>query len=130
MPNKLRAIDPEVLELACKDGTVFVSNKLQGRIFSEINGTFVHNFVEKLAADPDPVNFNNIGGNSLWPAPEGGDFAYNYPDRSDYDKMALVCLGQAVSKISAKRAAAKLASDFDTLDDELGHYLAGIEKNR
>ncbi len=54
----------------------------------------------------------------------------NYPDRSDYDKMALVCLGQAVSKISAKRAAAKLASDFDTLDDQLGHYLAGIEENR
>ena len=55
----------------------------------------------------------------------------NYPDRSDYDKMTLVCLGQAVSKISAKRAAAKLASDFDTLDDQLGNYLAGIEeKNR
>ena len=84
MPNKLRAIDPAVLELACKDGTVFVSNKLQGRIFAEIKGTFVHNFVEKLAANPDPVNFNNIGGNSLWPAPEGGDFAYNYPDHSDW----------------------------------------------
>ena len=54
----------------------------------------------------------------------------NYPDRSDYDKMTLVCLGQAVSKISAKRAAARLASDFDTLDAELGNYLAGIEKNR
>ena len=84
MPDKLRAIDPGVLELACKDGTIFVSNKLQGRIFAEINGTFVHNFVEKLAANPDPENFNNIGGNSLWPAPEGGDFAYNYPDHSDW----------------------------------------------
>ncbi|MBR7103765.1 MAG: hypothetical protein IKC65_02380 [Lentisphaeria bacterium] len=84
MPAKLKAIDPGVLELACKDGSIFVSNKLQGRIFAQINGTFVHNFVEKLAASPDPDNFNNIGGNSLWPAPEGGDFAYNYPDHSDW----------------------------------------------
>ena len=53
-----------------------------------------------------------------------------YPDRSDFDKMTLVCLGEAVSKISAKRAAARLSADFDTLDDELGNYLAGIEKNR
>ena len=83
MPDKLRKIDPNVLELACKNGTIFVSNKLQGRIFAEINGTFVHNFIEELAANPDPVNFNNIGGNSLWPAPEGGDFAYNYPDHGD-----------------------------------------------
>ena len=84
MPDKLRKIDPGVLELACKNGTIFVSNKLQGRIFAEINGTFVHNFLEDLAANPDPVNFNNIGGNSLWPAPEGGDFAYNYPDHGDW----------------------------------------------
>ena len=84
MPAKLKAIDPDVLALACGNGTIFVSNKLQGRIFAEINGVFVHNFVEKLAADPDPVNFNNIGGNSLWPAPEGGDFAYNYPDHGDW----------------------------------------------
>ncbi|MCR5561240.1 MAG: cell division protein ZapA [Bacteroidales bacterium] len=54
----------------------------------------------------------------------------NYPDKSDYDKMVLVCLGQAVSKITVKRTAARLASDLDTLDDELGNYLAGIEKNR
>ena len=105
MPNKLRNIDPEVLELACKDGTVFVSNKLQGRIFAEIKGTFVHNFVEKLAADPDPVNFNNIGGNSLWPAPEGGDFAYNYPDHSDWQVQSGI---NAVPTVLKSQSAGKV----------------------
>ena len=31
-----------------------------------------------MAANPHPEEFNNLGGNSLWPAPEGGDYAFNY----------------------------------------------------
>ena len=59
-----------------------------------------------------------------------GVYNNNYPDKSDYDKMVLVALGQAFSKISAKRTAARLSADMDALDDQLGNYLAGIEKNR
>ena len=105
MPDKLRKIDPGVLELACKDGTIFISNKLQGRIFAEIEGVFVHNFLEDLAANPDPVNFNNIGGNSLWPAPEGGDFAYNYPDHGDWQvQSGINSVQTATQEKSDKRA--------------------------
>lgn len=59
-----------------------------------------------------------------------GVYNNNYPDKSDYDKMVLVALGQAFSKINAKRTAARLSADMDALDDQLGNYLAGIEKNR
>lgn len=54
----------------------------------------------------------------------------SYPDKSEIDKLAFVTLSQAVGKISAQRTAAKLASDMDALEDQLGSYLAGIEKNR
>ena len=59
-----------------------------------------------------------------------GVYNNNYPDKSDYDKMVLVALGQAFSKINAKRTAARPSADMDALDDQLGNYLAGIEKNR
>ena len=78
MYDKLKEIDPRLLQLHSADGAVLVSNRLQGRIFAEVGGCLIHNFVPELAAHPDPEQFNNIGGNSLWPAPEGGDFAYNY----------------------------------------------------
>ncbi len=54
----------------------------------------------------------------------------NYPDQSDFDKLVLVALGQSVGKINASRAAARLSADMDNLDDQLGGYLASIEKNR
>jgi len=62
------------------DGTVWLDAEKQGRIFASINDRILHRFDAEKAANPHPVEFNNIGGNSLWPAPEGGDFAYNYPD--------------------------------------------------
>ncbi len=46
------------------------------------------------------------------------------------DKLAFVTLSQAVGKITAQRAAAKLASEQEALDDKLGAYLAGVDKNR
>ncbi|MGI6314143.1 MAG: cell division protein ZapA [Candidatus Cryptobacteroides sp.] len=54
----------------------------------------------------------------------------NYPNQEDMDKLAFVTLTQAMSKIREQRSAAKLASELDALDDKLGAYLAGIEKNR
>ena len=79
MYDKLQNIDPQLLRLNAAEGSILISNALQGRIFAEIGGTLVHNFLPELAEHPSPERFNNIGGNSLWPAPEGGPFAYNYP---------------------------------------------------
>ncbi len=62
------------------DGRIWLDTERQGRIFASMGGSVLHRFDAALAAHPDPVEFNNIGGNSLWPAPEGGDFAFNYPD--------------------------------------------------
>jgi len=84
MLDILRNIDKGLLELKSGDGSVFVSNELQGRVFAAFGGHLVHRFLTELAKNPDPVEFNNLGGNSLWPAPEGGDFAFNYPPNGDW----------------------------------------------
>jgi len=62
-------------------GKVILDGKLQGRILTELGGETIHRFDRELAAHPSPDEFNNIGGNSLWPAPEGGAFAFNYLDK-------------------------------------------------
>lgn len=80
----LKEIDRDLLEISSGDGRILISNRLQGRIFASIDGVLLHRLVEDLARNPDPVQFNNIGGNSLWPAPEGGDFAFNYPPDGDW----------------------------------------------
>ncbi len=64
-------------------GKVYLSCGLQGRIFAELDGELLHKLDCELAAHPHPRDFNNIGGNSLWPAPEGGAFAFNYGPGSD-----------------------------------------------
>ena len=75
----LKKLDSGLITLDSGDGTVMISNKLQGRIFAAFDGDIVHRLLKDLAASPDPEEFNNLGGNSLWPGPEGGDFAFNYP---------------------------------------------------
>ena len=82
--ERLEKIDPSLIRIPCGDGNILVSNTLQGRIMAEIKGTLIHRFEADLAENPDPDNFNNLGGNSLWPAPEGGDFAFNYPPCGDW----------------------------------------------
>ena len=66
--------------ITCADGAVCIDPIHQGRIFAKLDGVRVHRYDEALANNFHPVEFNNLGGNSLWPAPEGGDFAYNYLD--------------------------------------------------
>lgn len=80
----LRELDPEILSIASGAGTVMVSNRFQGRIFVAVAGRLLHRFDAELAAAPDPEKFNNLGGNSLWPAPEGGNFAFNYPPAGEW----------------------------------------------
>lgn len=50
---------------------------LTGRVFVEVDGRFLHRTDMETAAHPDKP-FNNLGGNNLWPAPEGGTFGFNY----------------------------------------------------
>ena len=77
-------IDKNIQKLTSAHGEIFVSPGMQGRIFCTLDNKILHRFDNTLAFSPSPVNFNNIGGNSLWPAPEGGDFAYNYPPNGEW----------------------------------------------
>ena len=76
--EKLKTADPAIHGMASTDGMVWLSPGLQGRIFCSIGDRLAHKLDFELAANPTP-DFNNIGGNSLWPGPEGGAFAFNYP---------------------------------------------------
>lgn len=78
MPEMLKKNDKNIVELASGSGRIFIAPGLQGRIFCSLGDELIHRFDAKLAFSPHPEEFNNIGGNSLWPAPEGGDFAFNY----------------------------------------------------
>ena len=84
MLSELLAIDPEILQLNCKGNRIMISNRLQGRIFAAVGDRLIHRLVPELAKNPDPENFNNLGGNSLWIGPEGGNFAFNYPPQGDW----------------------------------------------
>ena len=76
--EKLKTVDPGIQGLVSTDGMVWLSPGLQGRVFCSIGDELMHKLDFDLAAHPTD-GFNNIGGNSLWPGPEGGAFAYNYP---------------------------------------------------
>lgn len=73
---------PRILDKAARikagDGEVILAAALQGRIFAALDDELLHRLDVPLAEHPSD-SFNNLGGNSLWPAPEGGDFAFNYP---------------------------------------------------
>ena len=74
-----KSILASALRQRAGDGTVYLSGELQGRIFATLDGCILHRLDGALAANPSPTQFNNLGGNSLWPAPEGGPYAFNYP---------------------------------------------------
>lgn len=84
MLQTLKNADTKILSLNSGNGHILVSNALQGRIFAEINGILLHRLDKNLVNSPHPEMFNNIGGNSLWPGPEGGDFAFNYPPDGEW----------------------------------------------
>ena len=75
----LRTYSASSLQLVGQDGAVFISPELQGRIFCTLGNELIHRLDIDRATTPVPDEFNNLGGNSLWPAPEGGPFAFNYP---------------------------------------------------
>ena len=60
-------------------GSIRVDAGHQGRIFLlDAQGKTYHRWDQQVADHPSDTEFNNLGGNSLWPAPEGGPYAFNY----------------------------------------------------
>jgi hypothetical protein len=81
----LREHDTGLVELNCGNGGVLVCPGLQGRVFCQIENELIHRLDVLALASPSPTSFNNVGGNSLWPAPEGGPFGFNYlPGRDEW----------------------------------------------
>jgi hypothetical protein len=78
----LEAHDPNLVQLDAGNGTVLVSPGLQGRIFCALGNELVHRLDAEGLENPVAGEFQNLGGNSLWPAPEGGAYAFNYPPES------------------------------------------------
>jgi hypothetical protein len=64
---------------ACAEGSSCLSlfPTLGGRVFAEVDGESVHRIDLSAARNPS-ADFNNYGGNNFWPAPEGGEFGFNY----------------------------------------------------
>jgi len=83
MLNLLRAHDKNLVELPCGRGSVLIPPSLAGRIFCQLDGELVHRLDGPALKNPSPTDYDNLGGNSLWPAPEGGPFAFNYPPNSE-----------------------------------------------
>lgn len=79
----LKKHDTGLTELRSGEGGVLVCPNLQGRIFCRIDNELIHRLDVAALESPSPTEFNNLGGNSLWPAPEGGRFAFNYLPGSD-----------------------------------------------
>ena len=83
MLSSLRAHDARLVELRCDRGSVLIPPALNGRLFCQLDGELVHRLDVAAMQNPSPEAYDNLGGNSLWPAPEGGAFAFNYPPDSD-----------------------------------------------
>ncbi len=50
---------------------------LGARVFCELDGLLLHRLDLENVREPNRP-FNNFGGNNFWPAPEGGQFGFNY----------------------------------------------------
>lgn len=51
-----------------------------------------------------------------------------YPDKSLEDKLALVCLNEAINMLSLKRKLGALSMEVETLKSQTDSYLASLEK--
>jgi hypothetical protein len=78
MLELLRAHDAGVVEVPCGAGSVLLPPTMAGRIFCQWRGELVHRLDGASLQAPSTTAYNNYGGNALWPAPEGGRFAFNY----------------------------------------------------
>lgn len=83
MLESLRAHAPNTVELPCGKGSILLPPSLAGRIFCQWDGELIHRLDAASLGTPAGGDYINFGGNSLWPAPEGGEYAFNYAENSD-----------------------------------------------
>lgn len=83
MLESLRAHDANTVELPCGKGSILLPPSLAGRIFCQWDGEMIHRLDSASLGAPHTGDYINLGGNSLWPAPEGGEYAFNYGENSD-----------------------------------------------
>ena len=79
----LKAHDPDLVEIKSGCGSVLIPPALGGGIFCQMEGELIHRLDVDALRHPSGTDYDNLGGNSLWPAPEGGPFAFNYPPQSE-----------------------------------------------
>ena len=106
LADVLRTHDAHVVELDCGPGSVLIPPALNGRLFCQLNGELIHRLDDAALRTPSPDGYDNLGGNSLWPAPEGGPFAFNYPPGSDdwYVQDGISRAVPSITRESATRA--------------------------
>ena len=66
-----------LIECGTDSCSVALCPDMGGRVFAEVCGNSVHRVELDTVANPNKP-FNNYGGLSLWPSPEGGRFGFNY----------------------------------------------------
>lgn len=85
----LAATAPHTHVLSGPAGRLAVCPTLGGRVFTEVGGVLAHRLDLAAVMKPDARAFNNYGGNSFWPAPEGGAFGFNYRGAEWYVQPAI-----------------------------------------
>ncbi|MCC6490025.1 MAG: hypothetical protein IT364_21235 [Candidatus Hydrogenedentes bacterium] len=119
MLKALRAHDPQTIELLCGKGSVLIPPSLAGRIFCQLDGELVHRLDAAALQNPSPAQYDNLGGNSLWPAPEGGLFAFNYPPDKD-EWMVQDGIAKAVPNVSQETGHRAVVEKRITLTNRKG----------
>jgi hypothetical protein len=66
----------------------FLAPDLGARVFVELDGLLQHRLDLENVKNPNKP-FNNYGGNSFWPAPEGGRYGFNYKGDTWYVQPAI-----------------------------------------
>ncbi len=119
MLETLRAYDNQTVELKSGRGSVLIPPRLNGRIFCQFDGELIHRLDAEALLNPSPSEYNNLGGNSLWPAPEGGDFAFNYLPGSD-EWVVQDGIARAVPSVSCNGAQCALVEKRISLTNRRG----------
>jgi hypothetical protein len=69
-------------------GDVALCPDMGGRVFAELDDISPHRIDLDAVKSPDKP-FNNYGGGNYWPAPEGGNFGFNYRGNEWYVQPAI-----------------------------------------
>lgn len=94
-----------------------------GRVFASVGSIMPHRLDLHRVAHPQADDFNNYGGNSLWPAPEGGPFGFNYRGDEWYVPPAINV--QPFETVSADGAGLLIRKEI-TLVNRAGTEIATI----